>query len=414
MNEKVLPGEMLSMALREQTPAAGYAETRGWSYFDGPSGTQMIESAIGTMAGYARHGMSNRHGISPAGDETEALVGRARSELRGLFNAADYEVVFGQNMTSLAFSFAHALARLRGRRGARVATTELEHRANVDPWFQSFAVHGGEEFWIRIDSETLRLDESDIEQAGGDHLALVAATAAANAVGVKPDLSRLRDLAEHAGAIFVVDGVHVVPHDPPDLGELAPDIFFCSGYKFYGPHVGVALVRRELCEELTAFKVLPAPQHGAEKFETGSQNHEGIAGLLAAVDALARLSGLSGGPGARATLQALGHHESELLAWILGQLRSMRGVKIVGHDNVSDDWVATVAFTIAGRPPLEIATALRAEGVFVTSGDFYATPLAARLGVEHGGGWVRAGLAGYTSYNDAHHLVEALTKVIGG
>ncbi len=402
--------EEVSRRLRAQTPAVLHAETRGWSYFDGPSGTQMIGAGIDALATHARQGLSNRRGYSPAGDETEALIAFARSEVAALFLAEGYRVVFGQNMTSLAFSLGHALARQRAREGTSVVVTELEHAANVDPWVQPFAEKGATTRWLRVDRESLAVRSEDIEAAQDADISVVAVTAAANAVGVMPEIAPLRELARRSGAAFVVDGVHVVPHGPPDVAELGADVFICSGYKFYGPHVGVALVRESLAAELPAYKVTPAPSGGPEQFETGSQNHEGIASLGGTVAGLGRLVESPNGTGARAALRALGRQEGELGTSLVKGLRAIPGVEVVGHDG-GQQYVATVAFNVAGRTPSEISQALRSRGVFVTSGDFYASALAARLGVDVSGGWVRAGVAGYTTEDDVARLLDAVTTV---
>lgn len=408
-------GEALGLRLRRETPAVLHAEVRGWAYFDGPSGTQMISSAIDTMAGQARTGLSNRHGFSPAGDETEDAIAHARAALAALFRADGYHVVFGQNMTSLAFSLGHAFARQRGGENVAVVVTELEHAANVDAWVQPFADKGGHTSWIRVDPETFELRGEDLDEAGAEQaVAIVAATAAANAVGAVPDLERVRALARATGALFVVDAVHAVPHTPPDLMELDADVLLCSGYKFYGPHVGVALVRATLADELPVFKVRPAPERGPERLETGSQNHEGIAALGATIEALARLAGRSGGAGARHTLSCLGEWEATLGERLVAGLRSIPSVRVFGHAEGKGTDVATVAFNIHGRAPAEVAAALRRQGIFVTAGDFYATALASRTGVAETGGWVRAGIAGYTSEGETDQLVAAVAAIAGG
>jgi len=324
-------------------------------------------------------------------------------------------VAFGQNMTSLAFALGHAFARQRGGDGASVVVTELEHAANVDAWAQPFAFRGGHTRWIRVDPESFELREEDLEEAGADRsVALVAATAAANAVGAVPDLARVRSLARATGALFVVDAVHAVPHAPPDLTTLDADVVLCSAYKFYGPHVGIALVRAELAEGLPAFKVVPAPESGPERLETGSQNHEGIAALAATLEALARLTGGAGGAGARHTLACLGEWEGHLGRRLVAGLRSIPGVRVFGHDGGEATSVPTVAFNLRGRRPAEVASGLRRSGLFVTAGDFYATALAARTGVAATGGWVRAGLAGYTAAEEVDRLLATVEVIAGG
>lgn len=402
-----------SDALRQSTPAVLFGETRGWSYFDGPSGTQMVSGCIEAMEGYLRTGVSNRHGFSPAGDQTEEMVGRAREQLGIFLGATDHHIVFGQNMTSLAFSLAHALA--RGHEGGSVAVSELEHRGNVDPWLQAFSDHGASERWITVDPATLELSRVDIAALGDEvDLRLVAVTAASNAVGVRPELVTLGRIAHERGAVFVVDGVHATPHAAPPVDEIGADIFLFSGYKLYGPHIGVAAIRRELAERLVAYKVLPAPGTGAEKFETGSQNHVAIAGLLGTLDALATLAGSAGGGGARATIAALEEHERALADGIADTLAGCKGVRVFRGAAPAGGWAPTVAFDVEGATPQQCADRLRREGLFVTCGDFYATPLAQRLGVSRSGGWVRVGVAGYTTGHEVSRLVGAVQALAAG
>jgi cysteine desulfurase family protein (TIGR01976 family) len=405
-----MQGEAAGRRLRAMTPAVLRGESRGWVYFDGPSGTQMIQPAIDAIAEFSRAGLSNRHGYSPAGDETEEVIASAREGFRTLFLAEDYDVAFGQNMTTLTFALAHAAARRWGRDGGKVVVSELEHAANDDTWSEAFAARGATTTAVRVDEETLDLEQGGFERIdtnGG--VAVVAVTGAANAVGVKPDLAEAHAFARAQSALFVVDGVHLTPHGPPDVTELDPDIFFCSAYKFYGPHVGVALVKKSL--DFQPFKVAPAPPTGPEKFETGSQNHEGIAGLAAAVCGLGRLVGRGNGEGAREALHALGQHETTLAQGLIEQLAAIPGVHIYGHQDKETSYVATVAFTVDGRRPTDLARDLRQEGVFVTAGDFWATRLAARLGVAEAGGWVRIGLSGYTTEDEVARLVGAIGRV---
>jgi len=399
--------------LRQMTPAVLFGETRGWSYFDGPSGTQMIVTCIDAMDGYLRTGVSNRHGYSPAGDQTEELVARAREECRRFLGATDYEIVFGQNMTSLAFSLAHALA--HGSAQGTVVVSELEHRGNVDPWLRAFGDQGASERWITVEPDSLELAEGEIASLYEvEDLRLIAVTAASNAVGVRPDLGSLRRVALARGAVFVVDGVHATPHAAPPVDEIDADIFLCSGYKFYGPHIGVAAIRRELAERLVAYKVLPAPTSGPEKFETGSQNHVAIASLAGTFDGLAALVGGTGGSGARAAIRLLEGHERGLADRIADELADCRGVKVFRQLAKPDHYAPTVAFTVEGMTPQDCAARLRQRGLFVTCGDFYATPLANRLGIGKLGGWVRVGVAGYTTESEVARLTTAVRSLASG
>ncbi len=406
--------EALGARLRKITPAVLRGESRGWSYFDGPSGTQMIEPAIAATAELSRTGLANRSNPSPAGDETEYVVASARAELQAMFHADAYDVAFGQNMTSLAFALGHAFARRWPRDGGTVVVTVLEHSGNVDTWAQPFAERGVRTATIDVDDRTLDLEAGGYDRVDtGGGVALVAVTAAANSVGVKPDVASAHDFARAHDALFVVDGVHATPHGPLDLADADPDVYLCSAYKFYGPHVGIALIKRDLLDELRPFKVVPAPDSGPDKLETGTQNHEAIAGLSAAVCALGGLAGRPSGEGARDVLHALGEVDEEVARGLAEDLRSLAGVRVFGHEDDKTTYAPTIAFTVDGIPPDEVGVALRRHGVFVTTGDFYATRLARRLGVDASGGWVRVGLSGYTSREDVDRLLGSLSRVVG-
>jgi selenocysteine lyase/cysteine desulfurase len=408
-----MSGHTIAQRLRAATPAVLRAESRGWCYFDGPSGTQMIRPSIDTYCEFARSGLSNRHGFSPAGDETEFIMATARNELREMFHADDYDVVFGQNMTSLAFAFAHACARRRTPEGRSVVVTELEHAANDDSWAGPFAERGARTVAVPVTEETLDLDPDGFERIeGADDVAVVAVTGAANAVGVKPDLGSAHAFARAHDAVFVVDGVHLTPHGPPDLTELDPDLYFCSAYKFYGPHVGVALVKKGFAEELRPYKVAPAPESGGEKFETGSQNHEGIAALASTLCGLGELVGKGTGAGAREALASLAEHEATLARNLVEELKVIPGVRVFGHGDTKTTYLPTIAVTVEGMSPAVLARGLREKGVFVTAGDFWATRLARRLGVDRTGGWLRIGISGYITETDVERLVSALHGLI--
>jgi cysteine desulfurase family protein (TIGR01976 family) len=402
----------ISLRLRAHVPAVLFGETRDWKFFDGPSGTQMVDGCIDAMRDYQLCGVANRHEVAPTGDQTEEIIGRARREFQRFVRGSGYRVVFGQNMTSLAFAFAHAIAKQRARAGSSILISELEHFGNVDPWVRNFGDHGVEPVFIPVDPDTCRLEDDALtRELSSRTVDLVAVTLAANAIGTVPDVAAIVSAARDAGALVAVDGVHAVPHHQVDLDALAPDIFFCSAYKFYGPHLGVALVREELAEELQPYKVTPAPESGPEKFETGSQNHEAIAGLVGTLDSLARLVGGAGGDGAREALGELSRSQASIAEWIEGQLRSMPRVRLYRAKSSAGALAPTIAFRVEGRTPAECAERLRSRGLFITHGDLYVVALARRLGVAHDGGWARLGVAGYNRMDEAEQLVEAIGEL---
>lgn len=404
--------ESAALGLRARVPAARHGETRGWRFFDTPSGTQMIDGCLEAMRDYVVGGVANRLGVSPTGEALERIIARAREEVRGLVKGQGYEVVFGQNMTSLAFALAQPIARDRARAGGAILISELEHFGNVDPWRRNFADHGVDANWIEVDPDTLRLADGALQaglQAGPVYL--VAVTMAANAIGTVPDVESIAAAARAAGALVVVDGVQALPHQCVDLATLRPDVFFWSAYKFYGPHLGVALIREELAAELSPYKVSLAPMAGSEKFEVGAQNHEAIAGLLGTIDALASISGGSGAEGARSTISELSGSQAAISDWIEAQLRELDAVQVYRADRSEGLLAPIVAFRHARLRPVECAQRLRQQGFFITHGDLYAGALARRLGIADTGGWARIGVAGYTRPDEAEALVAAIAEL---
>jgi cysteine desulfurase family protein (TIGR01976 family) len=402
----------ISLRLRAKVPAVLFGETRGWKFFDGPSGTQMVDGCIDAMRDYLVTGVANRREVAPTGDQTEEIIARARREFQVLVRGSGYRVVFGQNMTSLAFAFAHAIARQRARSGSAILVSELEHFGNVDPWVQNFADHGVDARFVPVDPQTCRLEDGAMAwELSARKVDLVAITLAANAIGTIPDVAKIAAMAHDSGSLVAVDGVHAVPHHLVDLEVLGPDIFFCSAYKFYGPHLGIALVKEELAEELAPYKVTPALDSGPDKFETGSQNHEAIAGLAGTIDALASLVGGAGGAGAREAIGQLASSQAAIAEWVEAQLRSMPRVRLFRADGAAGPLAPTIAFRVEGRTPAECAERLRERGVFITHGDLYVVALARRLGVAHDGGWARLGVAGYNRIDEAEELVQAIAEL---
>jgi selenocysteine lyase/cysteine desulfurase len=196
-------------------------------------------------------------------------------------------------------------------------------------------------------------------------------------------------------------------------------------YKFYGPHVGVLYGRYELLDRLRAYKVRPAHDEPPGKFETGTQNHEGIAGALAAVDYLAGLGAFAGSRATdaaglqpsrrqrlRAALSMIRDYDRQLTVALLGELEGIPQLTIHGiTDPQHLDWrVPTVSFTIDGQHPAAIAAALGQAGIFVWHGNYYAVAVTERLGLEDKGGMVRVGAVHYNTPGEIRRFGETLRR----
>jgi selenocysteine lyase/cysteine desulfurase len=238
---------------------------------------------------------------------------------------------------------------------------------------------------------------------------LIAVGGASNAVGTVNDLKRIAAIAKDAGALFFVDAVHLAPHEPIDVQRIGCDFLACSAYKFYGPHAGILFVRRELFDVLPFVKLAPAPDAAPERAETGTQNHEGIAGTRAAIDFLASLSGVDGPRRERlAAAYTELHHRGLALARKLWEaLASMKRVHLYGPDP-SQPRTPTIAFTVDGISAEEVCRALARDALFASHGDFYAMTAIEKLGVE---ALVRIGCACYTTEDEIDRLIRAVDRI---
>jgi cysteine desulfurase family protein (TIGR01976 family) len=379
------------------------------AHFDGPGGTQVPKSVIVAVSDYLAHHNANTHWAFPTSNETDAMLAGARQIIGDFLNASPAEIAFGANMTTLTFHLARALGRGWGP-GDEVVVTELDHHANVAPWEALVRERGISLRTLPLDPATGTLDLPRLESLVGPRTRLVAIGAASNALGTITDVRRAADLAHAAGARCFVDAVHYAPHALVDVRALDCDFLACSAYKFYGPHIGILYGRHDLIEELDVPKLKPAPDSAPERLETGTQNHEGIAGAAAAVEFLA---GLGQGTTRRerlATALAGLHARSErLLRRLWRGLAKLPFVTLYGP-KPGTPRTPTVAFTVLGHPGEAVARHLASLGVFVSHGDFYAATVVDRLGVA-GSGLVRAGCACYTSPAEVDRLIAGVAAL---
>jgi cysteine desulfurase family protein (TIGR01976 family) len=271
---------------------------------------------------------------------------------------------------------------------------------------------------IRDDDATL--DRDSFDAALTDRTRLVAFTLASNAVGTIPPAAELIRRIHAVGALAAVDGVHFAQHRALDLHGLDADILACSPYKFFGPHLGVLSVRRELLETWTPYKLRPAPDEAPERWETGTQNHEGLAGLIAAVDYLGDVGRTYGDPNATARrdavvagFAAIGAHERQLAARFLHGVADIPGVRLWGIADEArlDERTPTFAVRVGDQDPLKTATELARRGIYVWDGHYYAITVMERLGLLDSGGAVRIGFCHYHSEDDVDRVLEALVDL---
>jgi cysteine desulfurase family protein (TIGR01976 family) len=365
---------------------------------------------VEAMNDYLYHHNANTHWAYPTSEETDAIIDSARSALADFLNAGPTEIVFGANMTTLTFHLARALGGSYDRND-EILATELDHHANIAPWRALEKERGVKVRMVKMIPETGELDWDDFSRQLTDRTKLVAIGAASNALGTLNDVRRAAKLAHSLGAQIFVDAVHYAPHGLIDVRDWDCDFLACSAYKFYGPHIGILYGRHALLGSLDFPKLIPAPDSAPERAETGTQNHEGIAGAAAAVDFLASLA-----PGAtrrerlRAAFQQLHERGDALVTRLWTGLAEIERIRLYGPPPGAPR-TPTVAFTVNGLPSIEVAKKLVQRGLFLSHGDFYAMTVVERLG-QGADGLVRAGCTCYTTSQEVDRLLAGVRTLL--
>lgn len=394
----VRTGDVTTGALRDRFPGAG----NHWARFDGPAGTQMLDSAIAATAEFAASGdNANSHGEFAAAHACDALIDDTRRVVADLYGATADGIWFGANMTTMTFAFTRALAR-DWRAGDRIVGTRLDHDANVSTWAQAAGDAGAEHVLAPIDVASGRLDADAVIACIDAKTRWVAIAGASNLLGTIPDVRAVADAAHAVGANVFVDAVALAPHRRIDVAALGADVLVSSAYKWYGPHAAAMWVRPDLLAEIRPYKVRPASDTGPSRLETGTPNYEAIAGLRAAAGFLLDLG-----------LDQVRAIEEATFAPLLDGLGAIGGVRCWGPDSLVDR-TPTVSFTVDGVAPDAVAAVLAADRIAVWSGTSYAVELGASLGVETAGGLVRAGVSLSTSPDDVARLLGSVEGIAAG
>lgn len=404
--------------VRAQFPSLGQSVNgHPATFLDGPAGTQVSQRVIDAFRDYFGHSNANTCGQFATSRRTDEMIASARAAMADLFNCAADEISFGPNMTTITFALARAIGRELAP-GDEIMVTTLDHDANVAPW-RALEERGVVVRQADIRVEDCTLDMDDLRSKVNSRTRLVAVGYAANAVGTINPVGEIVRIAHAAGAMAFIDAVHYAPHGSIDVRALDCDFLVCSPYKFFGPHMGCLYGKREALMRFRPYKVRPAPEALPDRWETGTQTHEGIAGIAAAVDYLAKL-GRRANPATagdrRAELvgayRAIRKHEMSLAARMIPGLLEITGLRFFGISDAArfGERVPTVAVRLAGQTPQAAAKFLGDRGIFTWDGNYYALNLTERLGVEKDGGLLRIGLVHYNTAEEVERLLGALRE----
>jgi cysteine desulfurase family protein (TIGR01976 family) len=387
------------------------------AYLDGPGGTQVPQRVVDAITNYLKHSNANTNGAYASSYRTNETIAGARSAMADFFGCDADEVVFGFNMTSLTYAMSRALGRELGP-GDEIVLTLLDHDANFAPW-KALEELGVTIQQVAVNKGDCTLDMNDLAGKINSHTKLVAVGYASNAVGTINDVREVVRLAHAAGALTYIDAVHYAPHGPIDVRELDCDFLVCSSYKFFGPHMGVLYGKREHLQRLRPYKVRANTNESPYRWEWGTLNHEGIAGITACVEYIAdigrRLDSSSATRRAAilSAYQEIVKYERALCERLIDGLRDFPGLILYGIRDRQQFHrrCPTLALRIDRHSPLEMATRLGERGLFTWDGNYYALNLTEQLDVEKDGGFLRIGLFHYNTMEEVDRLLGALRQI---
>jgi cysteine desulfurase family protein (TIGR01976 family) len=388
------------------------------AFLDAPAGTQVPQRVIDAVREYFELSNANTCGAFATSRRTDAMIAGARAAMADFFHCEADEVFFGPNMTTLTFALARGIGRDLSP-GDEIVVTTLDHDANVAPW-RALGERGVVVRQVDIREADCTLDIEDLRSKITTRTKIVAVGYASNAVGTINPVAEIIRLAHEAGALAFLDAVHYAPHGSIDVRALDCDFLACSPYKFFGPHMGCIYGKRELLLRFRPYKVRPAPETLPDRWETGTQIHEGLAGVTAAIDYLADLgrhvapaSSNTRREALEAAYRATREHEMALAARMIRGLVEIPGLRFYG---ISDpkrfgERVGTVGVRFGKLGPLECAKYLGERGIFTWDGNYYALNLTERLDVERTGGLLRIGVVHYNTAEEVDRLIAALHEL---
>ena len=386
-------------------------------FFDGPGGTQTPRAVIEAIGNYLINSNANAHGAFATSIQTDAVIQAARAAMADLLGCNADEIVFGANMTTLTYAFSRAIGR-ELQAGDEIVVTRLDHDANVSPW-QALQEKGVIIRTVDINTEDCTLDYEDLEHKINPQTKVVAVGYACNAVGTINNIAHIVELAHNVGALVFVDAVHYLPHGLIDVGALDCDFLVASAYKFFGPHLGIIYGKKEHLARLRPYKVRPASDEVPSRWETGTLNFEGLAGLIATIDYLTNL-GRQIAPDSSsrraalvAAMEAIQAYERELCQYLITNLQQISGIKIYGITELEQLGMRTptLGIRLGGYTPSEAARFLGERHIYTWHGNVYALGLTERLGIESSGGFLRIGLVHYNTIAEIDRLLQVLEEM---
>jgi cysteine desulfurase/selenocysteine lyase len=379
---------------------------RPLAYLDNAATAQKPEAVLAAEAAYYRESCSNVHrGVHALAEKATALYESSRRTVASFLGATrPEEIVFTRGTTEAINLVARSFLRPRLGAGDEVLLTVLEHHSNIVPWQLVCEEAGARLRVVPIDdSGELRLDE--LAELLSERTRLLAFGHVSNALGTINPVAELISAARQRGVPVLIDGAQAVPHFPVDVAALGCDFYAFSGHKLFGPTgIGALWAKHELLDAMPPYQgggdmIRSVSFAGTEfadppqRFEAGTPNIAGAAGLAAAIGYLGALDRV-----------AAAGWEDALLAEASGRLCEIPGLRVVG---TAARKAPVLSFVLDGVHPHDLGTILDREGVAVRAGHHCAQPLMERLGLP---ATVRASFAFYNTPSEVDALVRGVAK----
>ena len=406
------------LAIRQQFPALNQ-QWQGQQpvFLDGPGGSQVSQSVLDAMMHYLGHYNANLGGAYFSSQKTVELMHNARLAAADFYHAAHAnEIVFGANATSLTFHMSRAIAR-DWQAGDEIIVTALDHYSNVSPWEIMAAEKGATVHHVRVNADDCTLDYDHLASLLNNKTRLVAVTYASNTTGSIVDMPKVMALVkQHSQALTYIDAVHYAPHRSLDVQALDCDFMVSSAYKYFGPHLGVLYAKASVLSGLTPYKVAPAKDVDPNRWETGTQSYEALAGYIAAIDYLASLSSLTGLSRREQLIDAFAQieqHEIQLSHSLIQQLSDIKGIQFFGITKLDalTNRTPTIAFRIDHIEPRTVTEFFAQHQVCLWDGNFYAQGLYEQLGLSDIGGVVSIGCMHYNTQAEITRFCTLLAQL---
>ena len=377
-------------------------------YLDNGATTQKPRLVIDRLTHYYERENANVHrGVYQLSQTATDVYEGARETVSRFINAGkSREIIFTRGTTESINLVASSFGRRFVKAGDEILVSGMEHHSNIVPW-QILCESTGAKLKVIPFNERGELDMDAFAQLLTSRTKLVAVTHLSNVLGTINPVNEITEMAHQAGARVLVDGAQWVGHFPTDVRNIGCDFYAFSGHKMFGPTgIGMLYGREELLD------VMPPYQGGGDmiatvsfekstwnelpyKFEAGTPNIAGAAGLAAAIDYLGSIN-----------FPNLMYYEHGLMRYAENLLRQIPGLRLIGEAGSKS---SVMSFVLEGVHPHDIGTILDGDGVCIRTGHHCCQPVMDKLDIP---ATARASLAFYNTVSEVDALVESLHKVI--